>query len=555
MPSSNSMFNGFEGNLKLDDEVEKDSALVIDSNSASRSITTQNLRAFGFGTVRQVSRLIDGRNMLESQRFNLVVCDYNFDAEAASGVQLLEELRRENMLPYSTVFVMIASEATYAQVAEAAESALDGYLIKPFSANSLGERIKEARQRKRVLSPIFEALEMREYDTAAQLCVERFESRGLYWLYAARIGAELLLRERRNEEAAALFKAVMEAKTVPWARLGVARAHFAEGDIAKARRSVEDLLEEDPLYADAHDVMGRVKMEMGQMDEARKSYERATSLTPECILRLQHSGTLSFYSHDYDTAADLLQQAWSIGKRSRLFDVLSMLLLAFIRYDTKQTGALQIAFENIKRFSESHPHSNRLRRFTRIAEVLVEVANGRAKHGCGLAHQLYVDALQPAFDLEAAMNVMSLLVRLVPLGFTSFEFEAIGRKIARRFAVNRATDQVILSAAMHRSDVEQWLSEALADTSRVAEAAVDLSLKGDHKSAVESLLIYGEQTCNARVIELAGSLLKRNRDKIEGIKALLDTQGVLSRRFCVPSTHIAGIRRSGRSSGGMLLKG
>lgn len=549
------MFNGFEGNLKLDDEVEKDSALVIDSNSASRSITTQNLRAFGFGTVRQVSRLIDGRNMLESQRFNLVVCDYNFDAEAASGVQLLEELRRENMLPYSTVFVMIASEATYAQVAEAAESALDGYLIKPFSANSLGERIKEARQRKRVLSPIFEALELREYDTAAQLCVERFESRGLYWLYAARIGAELLLRERRNEEAAALFKAVMEAKTVPWARLGVARAHFAEGDIAKARRSVEDLLEEDPLYADAHDVMGRVKMEMGQMDEARKSYERATSLTPECILRLQHSGTLSFYSHDYDTAADLLQQAWSIGKRSRLFDVLSMLLLAFIRYDTKQTGALQIAFENIKRFSESHPHSNRLRRFTRIAEVLVEVANGRAKHGCGLAHQLYVDALQPAFDLEAAMNVMSLLVRLVPLGFTSFEFEAIGRKIARRFAVNRATDQVILSAAMNRSDVEQWLSEALAETSRVAEAAVDLSLKGDHKSAVESLLIYGEQTCNARVIELAGSLLKRNRDKIEGIKALFDTQGVLSRRFCVPSTHIAGIRRSGRSSGGMLLKG
>jgi tetratricopeptide (TPR) repeat protein len=347
----------------------------------------------------------------------------------------------------------------------------------------------------------------------------------------------------------------MEAKTVPWARLGVARAHFAEGDIAKARRSVEDLLEEDPLYADAHDVMGRVKMEMGQMDEARKSYERATSLTPECILRLQHSGTLSFYSHDYDTAADLLQQAWSIGKRSRLFDVLSMLLLAFIRYDTKQTAAIQIAFENIKRFSESHPHSNRLRRFTRIAEVLVEVANGRAKHGCGLAHQLYVDALQPAFDLEAAMNVMSLLVRLVPLGFTSFEFEAIGRKIARRFAVNRAADQVILSAAMNRSDVEQWLGEALADTSRVAEAAVDLSLKGDHKSAVESLLIYGEQTCNARVIELAGSLLKRNRDKIEGVKALLDTQGVLSRRFCVPSTHIAGIRRSGRSSGGMLLKG
>jgi hypothetical protein len=35
---------------------------------------------------------------------------------------------------------------------------------------------------------------------------------------------------------------------------------------------------------------------------------------------------------------------------------------------------------------------------------------------------------------------------------------------------------------------------------------------------------------------------------------LIDTQGVLSRRFCVPVSHIAGIRRSGRSSGGMILK-
>jgi CheY-like chemotaxis protein len=548
------MFDGFEGNLKLDEEVEHDSALVIDSNSASRSISTQNLRTFGFGTVRQVSRLIDGRNMLETQRFNLVVCDYNFDAEAASGLQLLEELRRENMLPYSTVFVMIASEATYAQVAEAAESALDGYLIKPFSANSLGERIKEARQRKRVLSPIFEALEQREYDTAAQLCVERFESRGMYWLYAARIGAELLLRQKRNDDAAALFKAVVEAKTVPWARLGVARAHFAEGEIAKARRAVEDLLEEDPLNADAHDVMGRVKMEMGQVEEARKSYETATSLTPECILRLQHTGTLSFYSQEYDKASDLLQQAWNIGKRSRLFDVLSMLLIAFVRYEKQQAGALQIALDNIKRFSETYPQSQRLRRFKGIAEVLVEISQGHTKQGFRLTRELYSDVLKPAFDLEAAMNVLSLLSRLLSIGFPQDDFEAIGRKIAQRFAVTRSANQVMLSAAMNRADVEAWLAEALNDTSRAAENAVDLTLKEDYKGAVESLLIYGEQTCNARVIELAGSLLKRHRNKIEGVKSFIDTQGVLSRRYCIPSTHIAGIRRSGRSSGGMVLK-
>ena len=79
-------------------------------------------------------------------------------------------------------------------------------------------------------------------------------------------------------------------------------------------------------------------------------------------------------------------------------------------------------------------------------------------------------------------------------------------------------------------------------------------MRGNHRGAVESLLTYGEQTCNARLIDLAGSLLKRHRDKIEDVRALIDTQGVLSRRYCVPCTHIAGIRRSGRSSGGMVLK-
>ena len=300
--------------------------------------------------------------------------------------------------------------------------------------------------------------------------------------------------------------------------------------------------------------MGRVKMEMGQVEEARKSYETATSLTPECILRLQHTGTLSFYSREYDKAADLLQQAWNIGKRSRLFDVLSMLLIAFVRYEKQQTGALQIALDNIKRFTETYPQSQRLRRFKGIAEVLVQISQGRTREGFRLTRELYSDVLKPAFDLEAAMNVLSLLTRLLSIGFPQDDFEAIGRKIAQRFAVTRSANQVMLSAAMNRADVESWLSEALNDTSRAAENAVDLTLKEDYKGAVESLLIYGEQTCNARVIELAGSLLKRHRNKIEGVKSLIDTQGVLSRRYCIPSTHIAGIRRSGRSSGGMVLK-
>jgi len=543
-----------EGTIQIDEEVARDSALVIDSNSTSRSVTVQNLRAFGFGNVRQASRMVDGRNMLEHRHFNLVVCDHNFDHENAFGLSLLEELRRENMLPFSTVFFMIASEATYTQVAEAAESALDGYILKPFSANSLAERIKEARQKKRVLKDIFQALEQRDHETASQLCLERFESRQMYWLYAARIGAELLMRQGRNAEAAQLFEAVVAAKTVPWARLGLARAHFAEGDIAKARRRIEELLADEPDNADAYDVLGRVQMEQGEVEAARATYETATQLTPECILRLQHTGTLSFYSGEPARAAELLERAWTIGKRSRLFDYLSMLLLVFIRFDKRQASGLEIALENLSKASSSHTQSVRLRRFERISKALWEVSNGNAEKGFAIAREVSGDSMRPAFEMEAAMNVLSMLARLVGKGFPMDEFESIVCRIARRFAVSKAASQVLLKAALERPDVEEWLANSLAETSKIAQRGIDMSLDAKVEEAVEMLLRNGEVSFNSRIIELAGQLLKRHRGKLDSADRLIDRQGVLARRFCIPSTHIAGIRRSGRSSGGLLLR-
>ncbi len=214
---------------QLDREVVKSEALIIDGNPTSRSVMFQSLREFGFGVVKAASRVMDAREILERRRFDVVICDYHFEHGNESGQDLLEELRRENLLPYSTVFIMVTGEATYQKVAEAAEAALDSYLIKPFSANTLFERLKEARQRKRELHDIFASMDAKQFELAAQLCLNRFNSRGMYWLYAARIGAEVLLMLKRNVEAKRLFDAVIEAKAVPWARLGIARVQLAEG--------------------------------------------------------------------------------------------------------------------------------------------------------------------------------------------------------------------------------------------------------------------------------------------------------------------------------------
>lgn len=78
------------------------------------------------------------------------------------------------MLPYSTAFILVTGDASYAQVQEAAEATVDGFLVKPCSGLALAERLTEVRRRKRTLKAIYEAIQARELLRAAALAEQRF---------------------------------------------------------------------------------------------------------------------------------------------------------------------------------------------------------------------------------------------------------------------------------------------------------------------------------------------------------------------------------------------
>ena len=143
--------------MLIDRDIDQAHALVIDSNVTSRSVMAAQLRDLGVGHVKQTGKVNEARLALEQRPYDIVLCDYHFEGSDMSGQDLLDELRRENLLPYSTVFIMVTGEATYSKVVEAAEAALDSYLLKPYTASALGERLSEARRRKRELCDIFEA--------------------------------------------------------------------------------------------------------------------------------------------------------------------------------------------------------------------------------------------------------------------------------------------------------------------------------------------------------------------------------------------------------------
>ncbi len=535
----------------MDSTIQGASALIIDSNASSRSLMSAQLRDLGVGTVRQTPRVKDARVMLEHQAFDIVLCDYHFDSSDTSGQDLLDELRREGLLPYSTVFVMVTSEATYAKVAEAAEAALDAYLIKPYTSANLGERLASARQRKRVLKDIFEAIENQDFETAANLCLARFEAKERYWLYAARIGAELLLRLKRFGDAKVLYEAIIAAKTVPWARLGVARTEVVSGNLQAARRTLENLIGELPDYADSHDLMGHVQMEQGDLREALKTYQTAAALTPGCLLRLQRCGSLGFYAGQRQEALRMLERAMAQGLRSKLFDMMSLVLIGLMRFDSKDFKGFKYAHDSLAAALERAPGSIRLQRFELVFRSLAFLLERRVGQALVLARELTEHAQAGDFDLEAASLLTALWIRLSNQEVELEEMMPLFSRLGLRHCTTKASTEILVAMAEAHQGAADQFRDCHHKIFNIAETAMRHSMRGSAKVAVELLIQQGEATRNAKLIDMAGLVLKRHAAKIDAADALAEQIEALHGRYVKPMT---GAPSKAREAGGVALR-
>ncbi|MFN3612175.1 response regulator [Tepidimonas sp.] len=530
------------------------SALVIDGNPTSRSILVTQLRDMGARTVAQSPRIADARRQLEFRTFDVVVCEQHFPNDSGTGQALLDDLRRAGLLPFATVFIMVTAEAAYSKVAEAAESALDSYLLKPFTASQLEQRIGQARHRKTVLKDIFEAVEGGRYERAAELCLRRFQQRDDYWLYAARVGAELLLRLERYDEAQRLHEAVVEAKALPWAKLGVARAQLEAGQSQKASQTLQSLINGEPGYADAYDVMGRAQIELGNFDAALAAYRMATDLTPSSISRLQRHGMLAHYCDERALAEELLARSVRLGLDSKMFDAQSLVLLGFMRFEAGDRKGLQRYLDDALRMVERHPKSLRLRRLAEVLEIALLLHDAQVARVLSQVRAMMASITEADFDFEAACNLTTLLAYLAQRAIQIDEVEERLTVLGRRFCTSKALTALLAQAANAHPPYAERLSTLHNEVLGIVEHAMRQSLAGNPRAAVLELIEQGRVTCNAKIIESAWGVLKRYESRIDDAAALAELIQPLRERYQSYANKPVIGDKAARQAGGVSLR-
>jgi two-component system chemotaxis response regulator CheY len=112
--------------------------LVVDDYSTMRRIVKNLLHDLGYANVAEAD---DGKTalpLLENGSFDFLITDWNMPG--MPGLDLLKAVRSNDKLKKLPV-LMLTAEAKREQIVEAAQAGVSGYVIKPFTAVTLKEKI------------------------------------------------------------------------------------------------------------------------------------------------------------------------------------------------------------------------------------------------------------------------------------------------------------------------------------------------------------------------------------------------------------------------------
>ena len=120
--------------------------LVVDDFSTMRRIVRNLLKDLGYTNVDEAEDGVMGLSKLRSGSFDFVISDWNM--HNMDGLTMLQNIRADAALAHLPV-LMVTAEAKKENIIAAAQAGANGYVVKPFTAATLDEK----------LGKIFEKLE------------------------------------------------------------------------------------------------------------------------------------------------------------------------------------------------------------------------------------------------------------------------------------------------------------------------------------------------------------------------------------------------------------
>ncbi|MEO7497787.1 MAG: tetratricopeptide repeat protein, partial [Massilia sp.] len=300
-------------------ELDGLSALIIEPHAGMRASIHNMLNLCGLSKIDHAQGSNAAIKHLGLKPFDLILCEYDLDG-GQDGQQLLEDLRHHQLITLATMFFMVTAEGNHSKVVSAAELAPTDYILKPFTADRLLERIARALEKRNIFMPVYQLMEVGNQREAIVACQEGMKNSPRFAIDFMRLRAELHMFLGEPAEAEPIYKQLFEAKAIAWARLGLAKTLFMRERYTEAASILESLVDKNKKFVDAYDWLAKTHAAMGDLAKSQAVLASAVAVSPHAVRRLRKLGEVALETGDTDTAEKVLKQVVSKAKYSEFRD-------------------------------------------------------------------------------------------------------------------------------------------------------------------------------------------------------------------------------------------
>lgn len=118
--------------------------LVVDDFATMRKVIKNLLKNAGYNNIVEAEDGADALRVLKSAKVEFIISDWNMPN--MNGLEFLKAVRADNEFS-DLPFLMVTAEALQDNVVMAVKAGVSNYIVKPFTAEILGEKIEKTLKR------------------------------------------------------------------------------------------------------------------------------------------------------------------------------------------------------------------------------------------------------------------------------------------------------------------------------------------------------------------------------------------------------------------------
>lgn len=302
--------------------MDKIKVLLLDPSPNIRNTISSTLKNLWFDiSVHTSPDVGDAVNKVKNNVYDIIVSEYDLWKSARTGQQFLEQIRIDLKIPWSTGFIMTTTERYRSKVLSALEYWPDEYLLKPFKASDISDRLMRVIDKKNYFEWVYNAIYEQNYQDALREC-EKLKKSNKYPMDTIRLQLLCYLKLEDYESIKKLYHDISQNTSVEviskfvWLRYAYSKALFHLWQYSQAEEVSRQIKEENPNFLENYKLLADILHAERKDEDSIFILKEAVALSPLNMERQKKLWEVALLSGDYDTSRASLEALLNHGKNS-----------------------------------------------------------------------------------------------------------------------------------------------------------------------------------------------------------------------------------------------